>query len=191
MSTAIILSPHVYVPIQQNLERFPGNYLEIGLFNGIGFVEVARAFPNKICYGVDPFIEDGNTIGGSRKNTGERITDQFETVHERIKGYNNIRLHITTSHEFKDSLSKEKIAEYNISCVLIDGNHHYEYVVNDYELAMLTIGDKPGIIIFDDLKIDDVQRAVNEFKEKYANRIQSSTDISGVAEMIELRPNQS
>lgn len=189
MRTNIILSPHVYVPIQNFLDKSNGNYLEIGLFNGIGFAQIARAFPNKVCYGVDPFIEDGHTIGGSGKVAGENINDQLSATKAQIDGLDNVRLNVMTSHQFKDHLTHQLIDKYNITCVLIDGNHHYEYVVNDYELAMSVIGNKEGAIVFDDLELDGVNRAVGEFKEKYATRIKSEENISGVAVVLTISPD--
>ena len=47
--------------ILKKYSEIPGNYLEIGCYDGVNLCEVAEDNPERICYGLDPFISDGNT----------------------------------------------------------------------------------------------------------------------------------
>ena len=144
------LSSHVYEPINTYLKDNKNNYLEIGVFNGIGLAEIARDNPDVVCEAVDPFIEDGHTTGSSHVSTGTAMSAQHESTLEAIGELNNVNLNVMTSHAYFDALTEEKIQTLNIGTVLIDGNHHYEFVVNDYKLAMTVIGSKDGLIVFDE-----------------------------------------
>jgi len=56
-----ILATKFYNKISHRLSKFDGNFLEIGTFNGMGTSNLAKEFPEKQFYVIDPFIEDGNT----------------------------------------------------------------------------------------------------------------------------------
>ena len=81
-----------------------------------------------------------------------------------------------TSHVYKDKLTDDQIESMNVSVVVIDGNHHYDFVVNDYQLAIQLIGNKEGCVIFDDTDKQDVNRALLEFVDLYENRIIGESD---------------
>lgn len=176
-----ILSQHVYYLIGKSLTNSPYNYLEIGVFNGVGFSEMAKHFKDKKCYAVDPFIEDGHTVDSSNIETGKEMPSQRESALSYIAEHSNASIEIMTSHQFRETLTPEKIESLNVGVVLIDGNHHYDFVVNDYELALMLIGRKEGYVIFDDTDKDDVNRAFNEFY--YANEdriIETDAYASGI-----------
>jgi hypothetical protein len=176
-----ILSLHVYQASAEYLESVPGNYLEIGVFNGIGTATIAELFPDKKIYAIDPFIEDGHTGTGDR---GIALNPQREAYYENAEGKDNMTIFETTSDEFAKTLTDEKIAEYNIDWVVVDGSHHYEDVTVDYHLAMRLIGDRPGVIVFDDLGHSGVQQAVDEFLIEYKDQIGMSGHIAGGAALI-------
>ena len=156
-------------------------------FEGEGLGKVSLEVPDLTCYGIDPFIEDGHTVGRSKLSTGEYMNTQHELTLKYLEDKPNTVLHVMTSHDYRAQLTAEKIAELNIGAVLIDGNHHYEYVVNDYELAMMVIGNKAGLIVFDDLAIPDVKRAVEKFKIDFADRIENIDNIHDVALSVFIR----
>lgn len=165
------LSAHVYEPINQYLKSNKNNYLEIGVFNGVGLAKIAKSNPDLHCEAVDPFIEDGYTMANSNTEVGGKMSAQYNSALEAIGELENVNLNVMTSHEYFDSLTEEKIISLNIGTVLIDGNHHYEFVVNDYKLAMAVIGSKAGLIVFDDINVSGVQQAFDEFCVEYADRI--------------------
>ena len=96
------LSGHAYDLVAQALNDNDKNYLEIGVFNGKGFAETATRFPKKKCYAVDPFIEDGWTIGGTGRQRGEAIVTQEQRTLRNIEGIENISLCKMTSKTFFD-----------------------------------------------------------------------------------------
>lgn len=166
-----VLSGHVYDLVGKALNNNPHNYLEIGVFNGVGFAAIAQHFVDKKCYAVDPFIEDGHTVDSSEVPTGNEMPSQRESALAYIAECSNTSIEIVTSHQFREELTAEKIEHLDVGVVLIDGNHYYDYVVNDYELALMLIGNKEGYIIFDDTDKDDVNRAFNEFYYATEDRI--------------------
>jgi hypothetical protein len=182
-----ILSGHVYDAVRSRLESSQCNYLEIGLFNGFGFATIANENPHIKFVGIDPFIEDGHTIGTSGATAGSRISQQQASCEHHIADLTNVELNIMTSHEFLQSLTKEKIDAYNIGTVIIDGNHHYEYVVNDYKLAMMVIDHRPGVIVFDDIAVSGVSQAYQEFCTQHSDRIDRTVNVRDVAQMVYLK----
>ena len=68
-----------------HLKDYDGNYLEIGVFNGDSIASLGDLYPNKKIYGVDPFIEDGNTSWATSKGVGEVIINQKESTLNLIK----------------------------------------------------------------------------------------------------------
>jgi Methyltransferase domain len=182
-----ILSSHVYPPLHSHLHTSPYNYFEIGVFNGRGFAEVAANFPNKKCVAVDPFIEDGHTTANSLVEKNNEIISQRESFLSHINGLINVEYSIMTSHAFKDQLTQETIDRLKIGTVLIDGNHFYEYVANDYELAMQLIDNRAGFIVFDDTDQPGVLQALEEFKIKYANRIESVNKLHGECHGVSIK----
>jgi hypothetical protein len=169
-------SGHVY--FKENTEDSPYNYLEIGVFYGESVGLLADAYPHKQVFAVDPFIEDGFTSHTSGVDRGQRMPTQRESTLKNIAGKKNAYLIEKTSKEFSESLEDWVVQLMNVGWVLIDGSHHYEDVVIDYELAMRLIGDKKGGIVFDDVNIEGVAKAHKEFIAKYGNRITGIRDIS-------------
>jgi cephalosporin hydroxylase len=154
-----------------HLKDYDGNYLEIGVFNGDSIASLGDLYPNKKIYGVDPFIEDGNTSHATGKNFGEIIVNQKESTLNLIKDKSNIVLFEMTSKSFFEELNDKKIKELNINAIFIDGDHHYEHVKNDVELTQALIGNKKGLVIFDDTRLEDVQKAMNDFEQALGSRI--------------------
>ena len=166
-----ILSQHVYKFIKDHFEKLPGNFFEIGIFNGVGTAYIAATFPNRKIFAVDPFIEDGHTTGASGTRRGRSMPNQREASINNLSPHNNVLLIESRSSEVALYLTAQDIINYNVTWVVIDGSHHYKDVVIDAELARCLIDDKRGIIVFDDLQHNGVMQAYNEFKEKYSFRI--------------------
>lgn len=159
------------------LEHTPGNYLEIGVFNGDSIGALARNYPNKIIYGIDPFIEDGCTVGHTGVNENEFMPVQKENTMRNIKGLENIVLFETFSDKFSDLVTDEMVSDMDISCVLIDGSHHYSDVINDVHLTMRLIGSRPGYVVFDDVNLSGVGQAHREFLGLYKDKIRYCEDL--------------
>jgi hypothetical protein len=153
------------------------NYLEIGVFNGDSIAGLAKIHPNKIVFGVDPFIEDGCTTEHTQVSENETMTTQRENTYANTNGLENIVLFEMLSSDFANMLTDEMIADMNVAWVLIDGSHYYPDVINDVHMSMRLIGDREGGIVFDDLNLEGVARAHKEFLNTYQDRISSARDI--------------
>ena len=163
--------------IKGYLQHTDRNYLEIGVFNGDSIALLAKQYPEKKIYAVDPFIEDGNTCNHTGVEQGQTMPTQRENTYNNIQDLDNITLHEITSIEFGKMLTDDMIKQMNIGCILIDGSHHYEDVIADAHLAMRLIGDEIGAIIFDDVRLPGVNRAYQEWTNIYANQISQTKDI--------------
>lgn len=181
------LGEHLYDYISEHLGKYPGNYFEIGVFNGDGFARIASKYNHKLCYAIDPFIEDGHTSGTSFIERGNSLNTQKESFLNLTKELKNITHYETTSVEFCSNLTDSQIDALNVSVILIDGSHHYTDVVNDYQLSIkLLQKQKHGIIIFDDLHVSDVRKAYTEFTDIYAKNIKNSGLIGGNSNFVEI-----
>ena len=161
-----ILSSHAYNLVSQAMKTVVGNYLEIGVFNGAGFAQVAKDNPTRICHAVDPFIEDGHTVTSSGQARGDALSSQHQSTLEHTKDLPNVYLHVMTSNQFRAELTLESAQQLGVGIVLIDGNHHYDFVVNDALLAVDLLGKHGGVVIFDDTDVPDVARAFKEFMDR-------------------------
>jgi len=166
-----MLCQTVYRFLLENLQNFSGNHLDIGVFDGDGVAELAGAYPDKIIYGIDPFIDDGHTCSLTGVNKGEDMISQEERTKHRLSAYQNAFLHVMTSQEFLKLITPEQIEIMNINSVFIDGSHWYDDVLIDMTLAVKLIGKNKGIITFDDLATDEVRRAYDEICITYKDLI--------------------
>ena len=149
--------------IHDRLNSLSGNYLEIGIFAGDALAAMARKYPDRKIYGIDPFCEDGYTQHTTGVARGAHMPQQREQAHQNTLGLTGVKIFEMTSAEFANQLTQEQQEHMQIAAVLIDGSHHYADVKIDIELALRLIHKRPGIIIFDDVNVPDVNRAYTEF----------------------------
>jgi Methyltransferase domain len=162
---------------RQSLHEFNGNHVEIGIFKGDGIRSIADCFPEKMMYGIDPFIEDGHTCDITKVVKGGNMDNVKTEAMSYIDGRENIHLFEMTSADFADMLTDENIQQLDVTSVLIDGSHWYNDVVIDGDLAVRLIADKKGVIVFDDTEQPGVGQALEEFKVKYKDIITNTTDL--------------
>lgn len=177
MSSGTIFCGPGYEFFKSQLAQSPFNYLEIGVFNGVSIANLGAQYPDKTIYGVDPFIEDGCTTDHSGVVEHEFMSTQHANTMSNIEGLENITLFKMTSVEFNSTLTDAMISDMDVGWVLIDGSHHYPDVINDVHVAMRLIGDRKGGVVFDDLNIEGVKRAHDEFVSLYASKISEPTDL--------------
>jgi cephalosporin hydroxylase len=72
----------------------------------------------------------------------------------------------------------------NISIVTIDGNHHYEHVLKDFDIATQLLNNLGGQIVVDDTDVIGVSQAFNEFKEKFSSRISKEVNAGGPTRVL-------
>jgi len=139
------------------------NYLEIGCYDGCNLKVLATTFQDRKVYAIDPFISDGNL--GSHLPVGGALNEQRQNTLTNINGLSNVRLFEMTSKEFLDSV--DDYESMNISCIFIDGSHHYQNIIIDNQVALNCIrknSTKNGTVVFHDVNIPDVQRGTNSFE---------------------------
>jgi hypothetical protein len=189
----ITLSTHCYTDnaVTDNLRELEGNYLEIGTFNGTGAAGIARQYPNRTIYVVDPFIEDGNTVDESKTTRGNKMPTQKSNALQNFGPLSNVVLFEQTSDDFAKQTTDDTLAGMNVRWVLIDGSHHFEDVVVDYNLAMRLLGNRSGIIVFDDLRVFDVANAYNQFQTEFGYRVQEFVWVgNGAGILVKIKANE-
>jgi hypothetical protein len=144
-----------------------GNYLEIGSYYGVMISELAEEFPSKIMYSIDPFIADGWT--GQPKD--EELVDIEKGFKINIAPYSNIKHYRLKTKQFIDETLHKTLE--NVTVVYVDGSHIFQDILIDIQLVdeLYKKCQTDFHVIFDDLHIEDVQIAVHQFREKYADNI--------------------
>jgi hypothetical protein len=144
--------------------------LEIGVFEGYMLRELAKLYPNKMFYGIDPFIEDGNTLGHqiNRVGVGEFMSDQCAIAHGNVEGIPNIKLFQETSRAWGDRHTDDELAELGVTTVFVDGNHSHKEAYNDLQLSLRLL-DRGGLIYCDDAPL--IRQALTEFRCKHSERL--------------------
>lgn len=181
----MFLSQHIYAAVRAHAPAYMGNILEIGAFEGEGTRQLAQSFPNRTIYVIDPFIEDGNTVASTQVSRGEAMPTQRAAYLNNTQDLTNVRLFDCTSKDFMSV--RTDLTDLDIGCVIVDGSHHLPDVRLDGQLAMRCLAHRPGIVVFDDLTIADVEQAVKEFVQVYQHRIHRAHDIHGVAVILEIK----
>lgn len=163
--------------VKNELKNYTGNYLEIGVFNGVSIKNISMAYPNRRVIGIDPFIESGKTVGITGSDFGQPINGQKENTLKNINSLTNITLYETTSQDFYNTISNSLIKELNVCAVLIDGDDSYENTLIDLEIARVLINSKSGFIIINDYYLESKTQAFQEFVQKQGNIITSANMI--------------
>jgi len=164
---------------RQRLADSPYNYLEIGVFNGDSIAALAQGYPNKIIYGIDPFVEDGCTTHTTHVQQGQPMPTQRANTYQNIQGLNNVVMHEMTTKQFAQQLTDSDIERMQVAWVLIDGSHHLDDVMIDVDLAVRLIGPRVGGIVFDDLNMPDVDCARQYFINRYHELTDFVIDLPG------------
>ncbi len=165
----MILSRGSYDALLEEIPKYPGNYLEIGVYEGDMLRFFARQFPLKTFYGVDPFISDPDTIGHHGVPVGERLELQRVIAHENFFGIENIIFFEQTSASFAADMTDAELEAMNISIIYVDGRHTYADTLNDLILGARCL-KKGGLIYVDDHTIETVE-AMNQFRADHKDII--------------------
>lgn len=140
---------------------------EIGVWEG-GFSEIILDVTKpKELHLIDPWSfqpEYSNSAFGRARNV-DKMAGMYDTVAQKFASDDRVTLHRKMSHE-----ALETFDDHSLDWVYVDGNHNYDIVLNDIQLALKKV--KPnGMIAGDDLlwKIDDgapVRTAVRQVKRQ-------------------------
>lgn len=157
-----MLATPFYTYFLENLRNVEGNYLEIGVYDGDGISQLAKAYKNKRFYGIDPWIEDGNTTHITGIPKGQSLLQQEKLARRSVMFLPNVDLITRTSSEFSKTLTDDYIRQMNLSVVFVDGSHAFEDALHDLHLS-LTLLRKGGWIGVDDLHLEGPRLALKEF----------------------------
>lgn len=160
-----ILASSAFKFFYEYLDYVDGNYLEIGVFEGFMLRELSEMYPDKIFYGIDPFIEDGNTSGHNGVPAGEFMHDQCNMAHLNVDERENIQLFQETSRSWAASKTDEELERMHVTAMFVDGNHSYEDALHDLFLAKRLLHNG-GFVYVDDAGLPTVKKALDEFGHK-------------------------
>jgi SAM-dependent methyltransferase len=153
---------------------------EIGVWKG-EFSELIRSMtlPRKL-HLIDPWKFQGEfperMYGGSVAKEQSDMDRIYENVRNRFNNYQNIILHRGKSEKVLQDFENAYF-----DWVYIDGNHYYEYVLNDLQICLSKV--KPGgIIAGDDYTWGEkdgfpVKRAVQDFIKR--NNLKGNLELIG------------
>lgn len=159
--------------------------MEIGVWKGDFSREILDYLNPEHLYLVDPWIyqpfsTDGKDCysarwyGGSIAKSQEDMDKIYADVVGEFDQYENVTILRSFSSEIKQSIPAE-----TLDWTYIDGNHSYEYVLNDMEISFDILKSK-GIIAGDDFdNSSEIRLAVNDFHMKYKNQISSLETFDG------------
>lgn len=145
------------------LQKTSGSYLEIGSYCGVFLYNLNIHYPNIKKYSIDPFIADGYT----NEEKGTYLDTVYNSFLENTKEINNFTHWKYTTKELYDKGIYNKIED--LTCVLVDGSHHYEDVVIDLEFIKHA-AKKQTYIVMDDYNISGVEKAIKEIPNIFGKK---------------------
>lgn len=126
-------------------------YLEVGVFQGLTLLSVAKSCPNIMCYGIDNFAyfdPDGKNLS------------LVEERSEKLAISNKVII----NQDYEDALEslKSLIGEKKVGVYFIDGPHDYRSQLICLELILSNLHEE-GIIVIDDCNYNHVRQANRDF----------------------------
>jgi hypothetical protein len=144
--------------------------VEIGVYNGCFLLPFAKLNPNILFYGIDPYISytQNDIININLDNIAKSISQNqnlLNSIYDRlllnIKNFNLDNIHIIRDFSKNTAIQ-------NIDILHIDGNHDYNFVLNDLNNNHENIV-KNGIIVMDDTDWISVNKAMVDFLQYNTN----------------------
>lgn len=95
--------------------------------------------------------------------------NQFNELYDHISCYlSDYKDKVVWHRKESTTITPDDIPDYSLDCVFVDGNHEYQYVLDDLQFWVKKI--RPGgQLLGDDYWMEGVARAVHDF-EKMTNR---------------------
>jgi hypothetical protein len=154
-ATLTILSKHItgqqtYSKVVAHLGQLPGDYVEIGVSNGIGAHAIAYQFPLKKVYAIN--------------KPGATTSDDQKIIDENLSEIKNISWIVSAINNITD----KQINDITASWITINGG---DDVAEDLELAMRLIGKRQCIVAINNISNSDVQTAFNNFVNQQDQRL--------------------
>jgi hypothetical protein len=168
-----MLAPYIYNELKTFLKTTKGNFLEIGSFDGDGIAMLAKLYPEKMFYSIDPFIEDGHTTHITNTMQGNEI----EHIYQRFKANTD---NLTNIVHFKMPTARFlelKLMLPSINTMLIDGDHSFFGASLDLQLANILAKNNELTVFMDDINKKSVRGALNYFNANYGFLIEPTLSI--------------
>jgi len=150
------------------LQALPANSVgcELGVWRGDFSEEILKLVKPEKLFLIDPWLyqpEYSNSwYGGGVAKNQQDMDDILDLVKTRLSDYSGVEMIRKKTDELSDEIPEE-----SLDWVYVDGNHQYEFVLNDLRTFFAKV--KPGgIICGDDYgrgKGAPITRAVKEFLE--------------------------
>ena len=138
---------------------------ELGVWKGDFSREIIRIVNPKRLYLIDPWLFQpefpGTFYGGGGAKTQKDMDDIFDSVKNSFSGRNNVRIIRKKTEELFD-----EIEEGELDWVYIDGNHKFEYVLNDLRVFSRKVKEG-GIICGDDYDRGPTPHAITEAVKEF------------------------
>lgn len=131
-------------------------FLEIGVFNGDHAKSVIDGLLVEKAILIDPYLQYEDY---KNHKDYDKILKAENKAHKQLDQYNPVWIKKFSNDAVKDI--KEKI-----DFIYIDGNHDYEYVIQDLE-NYFPLVKEGGILAGHDIQAKGVSKAVLEFANKY------------------------
>jgi len=164
---------------QKTLEMIPAGSrgAEFGVWKGDFSKLLADRNPSML-YLVDPWLfqaqYEDRWYGGSEAKSQNDMDEIYTSVVKSFHSNSNVTILKCTSAQ-----SVTSIEESSLDWVYIDGNHSFDFVLNDLLTSKTLLKDE-GLIIGDDyLNSEEVRKAVEEFTESYKNDIEKMILLEG------------
>jgi len=166
---------------ERSLHRLEGDLIEIGSFMGGGTVKLARYARKhgKRVFAVDIFepTADSTTTpdGTIMRDTYLAFLEgrpQLEVYEQAVRGLANV---VTIRQDSKEvSFPPEQRFVFGF----IDGNHHPDYVRNDFQMIWQNLADGGGVGFHDyNTDLPDVTSCINEIIAEHAEGIVETREI--------------
>jgi len=147
------------------------NVAEVGIGYGAHAKQILKNTSVEKIYLIDPMkYYPNDRFADDIMNTVPMIpNNQFNELHECITRYlSDYKEKVVWFRKESTSITTDEIPDQSLDCVFIDGNHEYQYVLDDLHFWSKKI--RPGgQILGDDYWMTDVAQAVHDF-EKLTNK---------------------
>ena len=158
---------------RQLLKRLPKNGVgcEIGTWEGEFAAHLLRELEPETLYLIDPWTFQpeypNRWYGGAIAKNKEEMDLRFHRVKSMFANNEQVKIHRGTIDTFSTSAI---CAPNTLDWVYIDGNHSYEYVLNDLQKSY-PLMKKGGVMTGDDMHWPPLRTAVEDFVRSIAKSV--------------------
>lgn len=147
------------------------NVAEVGVGFGTHAKQILKNTSIEKLYLIDPMkFYPNDAFADNIMNTVPIIPhNQFNELHECITRYlSDFKEKVVWFRKESTAITPDEIPDKSLDCVFVDGNHEYQYVLDDLHFWSKKVR-AGGQILGDDYWMADVARAVHDF-EKIADK---------------------